>query len=87
MKQVKIYSIKEIRNMDPEDIENYKVDVKKAQQGAATDFEKEPYINQLERINQVLNERETADQERGFIQLKQDTEEAIKYALAVEATI
>jgi hypothetical protein len=85
MTQIK--SVAELRVLDPEEIKIHKREIRRAKLTAATDLDREPYVKQLECIDKILNEKETADQERGFLQLKQDIDETTKYALAVEATI
>lgn len=79
---VQILMTKELRDKTPADLKAYKSEIIKAKLQAATDFDREAYINQLERVNQILNETETtaeylAHQEKRFVTLQKEIDQAI----------
>ena len=79
---VQILSVAALRQMNTRELEAHKKEVNKASLQAATDFDREAYINQLERINQILNETETtaeylAHQEKRFVTLQKEIDQAI----------
>lgn len=79
---VPILMVKELRSKDPADLKAYKAEVNKARLQASTEFEREAYANQLERVNTILNEVEAtkqylALQEKRFVQLEKEIDQVI----------
>lgn len=84
MTKVKILSVAELRSKNPEDLGNYKTEVFKARLQAPTDFDREAYTNELERITSIQNEYEASEDNR-FVQLKQEIQQTIDLAVEVTA--
>ena len=84
---VQILSVAALRQMNTRELEAHKKEVNKASLQAATDFDREAYINQLERVNTILNEVEVtkqylALQEKRFVQLEKEIDQTIMLAEA-----